>query len=236
MHGLSSHLMDTDFDTCFSSTNIEFVWYVLKSIIHDAMHLFIPKIKLKSSANPKWFTPNISHSLNCLRTLRKRFSKYPTDHIKAEIEILESELKAKISSAKSVYEANLITRFGPQNPSKIYKYIRSITGSYGLPVTVYHNSHSASLDYEKSCLFNSHFHSMFTQSSFTLPPMGELPSPKHLCSNIVFSEDVFKALTSLDPSKAKGCDNIGPKVLKYCAQALYQPISHLPYSGKIWRA
>ncbi len=69
---------------------------------------------------------------------------------------------------------------------------------------------------------------MFTQSSFTLPPMGELPSPMHLCSNIVFSEeDVFKALTSLDPSKAKGYDNISPKILKYCAQALYQPISHL---------
>ena len=39
--------------------------------------------------------------------------------------------------------------------------------------------------------------------------------------------DVFKALIQLDPSKAQGCDNISPYVLKYCATSLTSPITKL---------
>ena len=39
--------------------------------------------------------------------------------------------------------------------------------------------------------------------------------------------DTFNALASLDPSKAMGSDKISPKVLKYCATALYEPVTHL---------
>ena len=38
---------------------------------------------------------------------------------------------------------------------------------------------------------------------------------------------MFTALTSLDPSKAMGIDCVGPKILKKCALALYQPVHHL---------
>ena len=41
------------------------------------------------------------------------------------------------------------------------------------------------------------------------------------------ASDVYSELTKLDPSKSMGIDNIGPKVLKYCANALYLPIHHL---------
>ena len=47
-------------------------------------------------------------------------------------------------------------------------------------------------------------------------------------SNIVITtEDVHEALVSLDPNKAMGSDGISPKVVKYCADALCQPISYL---------
>ena len=38
---------------------------------------------------------------------------------------------------------------------------------------------------------------------------------------------VIYALSSLDPTKSSGCDNIGPKLLKHCASALYIPLHHL---------
>ena len=37
---------------------------------------------------------------------------------------------------------------------------------------------------------------------------------------------MLKALISLDPSKAMGCDGIGPKLLKHYALALYRPFHH----------
>ena len=56
--------------------------------------------------------------------------------------------------------------------------------------------------------------------------MCDLPKPHSILSDISISEDdVFQALTSLDPSKASGCDGIGSKLLKHCALALYQTTS-----------
>ena len=46
--------------------------------------------------------------------------------------------------------------------------------------------------------------------------------------NITISEyEVFEPLSALDPNKATGIDNINPKILKYCAPALFLPIHHL---------
>jgi hypothetical protein len=108
------------------------------------------------------------------------------------------------------------------------KYINSITGNNTIPPVVNFESSTALTDYEKATLFNEYFHSVFTQSSFVLPPSDELPTPEASLSNIVISEsDVFTALTSLDPSKAMGNDCVGPNILKKCALALYQPVHHL---------
>ena len=48
LDGLCSYLLDTNFDKCFQSNDIESVWNKLKLIIYGAMHPFILKIKIKS--------------------------------------------------------------------------------------------------------------------------------------------------------------------------------------------
>ena len=64
--------------------------------------------------------------------------------------------------------------------------------------------------------------------SFQLPPFNEMDMPSTTLSDICISElDVFRVLSSLDVTKAKGCDGISPKLLKNCALSLYQPLHHL---------
>ena len=47
-------------------------------------------------------------------------------------------------------------------------------------------------------------------------------------SQITVNEsDVLEALISLNPSKAQGCDNINPHILKYCCTSLTSPVTHL---------
>ena len=47
-------------------------------------------------------------------------------------------------------------------------------------------------------------------------------------SSLVFTEaEVCNALISLDPNKATGIDEIGPKILKYCALSLFHPLCYL---------
>ena len=110
----------------------------------------------------------------------------------------------------------------------MYKCINSITRHDAVPQNVSLDSQRATSDIEKANLFNTFFYSVFTQSSFNLPPLGSLPIPPSTICDITISEsDVYDALTSLNPTKAMGIDGIGPKVLKSCALALYQPIHHL---------
>ena len=54
-----------------------------------------------------------------------------------------------------------------------------------------------------------------------------MTSPISFIDKVIFNElDVFKALRSLDTSKAMDCDGISPMVLKHCAMAIYQPLYH----------
>jgi len=74
----------------------------------------------------------------------------------------------------------------------------------------------------------SSLNSMFTVCSYTLPSDANLPMGDTNCADLDISEDdVLEILSCLDPDKAMGLDGIGPKFLKYCALAIYQPLHHL---------
>ena len=65
---------------------------------------------------------------------------------------------------------------------------------------------------------SQYFHSVFTRSSFQLPPISELKTLSIFISNINISEvDVYRVLRSLDVTKAMGCEGISPKLLKKCS-------------------
>ena len=110
----------------------------------------------------------------------------------------------------------------------MYKYISSMMKHDAIPHTVTFGSSVATAEYEKVNLFNKFFHSVFTQSSFNIPPLDQLPQPHSTLSDITITEcDVYEGLISLNAVKAMGIDSIGPKVLKHCALALFKPIHHL---------
>ena len=137
----------------------------------------------------------------------------------------ESSLLSKTVLAKTQYESKLIESFKTNNIPAIYHYIHASTDKNIIPPVVKHDNVSAVSDYHKACLFYQYFHSVFTKSSFKLPPVS---APLMNISEITISElDVYKALSSLDTTKASGCDSISAKLLKHCTIALYQPLHHL---------
>ena len=122
--------------------------------------------------------------------------------------------KASCKQAKCIYEHSLIS-------ASIYKFLRLLKSGGDIPSSVQYKSVYASSDFDKAELFNYYFYSVFTHSSFSLPPIEDIPSPSCTLSSInVSASDVYKTLSTLDPSKAKGFDGIGPNVLKFCALPL----------------
>ena len=80
---------------------------------------------------------------------------------------------------------------------------------------------------DKTELFNQYFDSVFSNSDFVLQPIEELPRPQSQFKIEIFPADVFNALHSLYPSKATGCDNIRPYILKFCPSSLTPLIAQL---------
>ena len=190
--------------------------------------MFVPKTYLKRRQEPKWFNSDIRHHRNCLKSLKKKHKSCPSPHRLHQVNLSESSLIAKIAEAKAQYETNLIKSFNNNNSSDIYRYIRTITNQNAIPSAVTFEDKCAISDFHKACLFNKYFHSIFTRSSFQLPSLSELSTPQLYVGEIEISElDLYNALTSLDSSKASGCDGISAKILKKCAIALYQPLHYL---------
>ena len=225
LSSICSFLFEYDFQPCFSSKDVDFVWQYIKQAISQSVNLFVPYVKLHSNLQPKWFSSTIRHNINCLKSLKRSQSIHPTDSKQAKISKLEISLDHDIQQAKSNYEASLIS---DRSSSKIYKHIRNITKLNSIPPLVYLDSLCSQSDSEKATLFNQYFYSVFSSKSVDLPSMDDLPLVSLSISSIEVSEhDVYSALSSLDPDKAMGIDGISPLILKTSAVALYQPIHHL---------
>ena len=83
-------------------------------------------------------------------------------------------------------------------------------------------------DIDKANLFNTYFHSVYTASPVGAPNIDSLPSVPDSLSSISISEaDVYYTLASLDPNKAVGPDEIGPRAMRACVAVLTKPLHHL---------
>ena len=148
-----SYLTNFDYSPCFQSQDIELIWLTIKNSIDTAMHLFIPKVRLRRHQFPCWYTPELRHLSKCLRSAKKRFTKHATPHLQLKINNLESEYRSKILLAKSNYESRLVQSFAGSHNSKIYDYIQTLCKSRSIPLTVSLNESNATSDTDKAELF-----------------------------------------------------------------------------------
>uniref|UniRef100_A0A1X7U1S8 Uncharacterized protein n=1 Tax=Amphimedon queenslandica TaxID=400682 RepID=A0A1X7U1S8_AMPQE len=108
----------------------------------------------------------------------------------------------RITSAKSEYEATLVTAFY-HSPQLLYCHLRRFASSPPIPESVFCNG-TMSVD---ACSKVDLFNSVFTSTDFLLPPMDQLPTPSNELSSIDTScKDVYLALMSLNLSKPFGYD------------------------------
>ena len=228
--GMSNFLFDWDFGPCFDSSDVGEIWSSLKLAIRTAVAKFVPSVTCPRghSALPKWFDKNLRHDLKCLRTLRRRCKSHPTAYLFRKLADSESRLRTNISLAKTSYESRLVSDSAFGKSSKIYKHIRSVLQQDQLPSKMFFESCPADTDKDKANLFNKYFFTVYSSETTSPSLVSALPQPSSTLSELELSPlEVYDALAGLDPSKAMGIDGIGPKVLKSCACALYEPIHHM---------
>ena len=122
--------------------------------------------------------------------------------------LCELQLQHDIVLARSTYKTDLVTKFAFSNDSRIYQYIRNLSGQRNLPTVLRHGSAMATSRAEKAELLNYFFHSVFNVSSGTLQLDTSLCPEGSLSSIHISLSDTFIGLASLDPSKAMGGDGL----------------------------
>ena len=130
----------------------------------------------------------------------------------------EFKLHSDILASKTLFESNLIRDHLGGNNSKIFHHKSDV-----LPSVMYLDSVAVTSDLDKAYLFDD-------------IPVGQTPLDS--LSSISFTcSDVLKILSSLNSSKAKGIDQIGPAILKNSAPAICFPLiscllayGQLPYN------
>ena len=121
-----------------TSTHATLIVMFMKSIL-AAMPLFIPKITNSiPSNNPPWWTSNIKHKINCLRSIRKR-RKHNLLPLSQRVRELELSLQVEMITVKNDFELKLVQDF-VLNSSKIYKYQYCVSKWKEIPFTMHLNS------------------------------------------------------------------------------------------------
>ena len=168
--GLCDFLINSDFQPCLTSTNIEFVWSYIKNTVLHATFLFIPKVRLRTRQRPKWINSSLQHLINCVRSLKRKHKSRPTPLTLNKIKLCEQTLSQRLVLAKHEYESNLISKFALSSNSKIYQYLHSITRKCSIPPRICLNNTIATSDKGKASLFNCYFFQYFPLASSSSHP------------------------------------------------------------------
>ena len=222
---MSNYLFDNQTSV---APNIEETWSNLKHLVLQARDLFVPKFKIPKKPHPKWFDSVVRHQLNCTRTLRKKSRLRPTVTNQLKLLVAETELQSAMLTAKEHYMHQISSEFG-QNPRKLYGHLRSLTTTKTRPDFFIVNGSPIYDPQQVANAFNHFFHSTFSSpSDFALPSTSDLPTPCSQLSTVEITRtDVYTALCALDETKAYGCDEIHPKVLKKCLLSLLDSVHSL---------
>ena len=222
---LNNFYNEQDWFKILNNDSIKSCYDNFLSLVHSGYDKFIPKGSKSQKEKSPWITPEV------VKLAKKKYSLF-MKNVSSNWKIpslvysykkARSDIKKLSSRNLSDYELGIAMDKNPRK--KIYKYvncrkkvqhkINSICRSDG---SITNNNH------EIACTLNSQFNSVFVDDS-----QDDLPSfalrTNEILSTVDFSyNDVFKILTSLDPNKSQGTDQVHPHVLVKCADSLSYPI------------
>jgi len=106
--GLCHYLSTSNIYSCLQFDEVETVRTIINQTLHQAIDLFVPKVRIRTKQYHKWFNSQLIHEANCLRTLSKKYSCSPTDHNLNHLTVAEKSFTSNLESVKVTYETNLI--------------------------------------------------------------------------------------------------------------------------------
>ena len=207
--------------------NVGVSYTKLVEIIKRMKDKHVPVSTYRESPNPPWTNKaQVKRAIRSKWMAFKRF-KRTRDQTDQETYIsLRNKVKSLIRAEKIKYEKRIIE--DTKNPKRLQSYCRGKTkNKKGIGNVMKKSGGETVTDMETAEELNEFFQSVFTVDSEQGSNHRQNPieEPETSFSDIDFTEeDVLKVLSSLNPAKASGPDEMDAAILKNCAEELKTPL------------
>ena len=195
-----------------NSNDVNSNWNKFTDCIQTCLDNHVPKLKIRKKDKP-WWNQELKHLMKLKETAYQEMKKVPTStNIKLE-RYYSHQLKVEIRKAKAHYMKTHITdNLESGNTKPLFAHINQAKGQSNcinsIQDTTYDKIPDSIADHFSS-VYNSHH---YADIAPTVNPLyNKMPDIK------VHRQGVLSYLSSLDPRKSTGPDNISPMLLKMFA-------------------
>ena len=219
-NALNNDLSRIDWEFLLRNTEVHIAWQIFKNKLTYLCVKHIPKIKIKDNYQPPWYDSDVFRLNKKKEYFWKLYKQSKCQNHYDKYSSLRKSLKALIKSkVRSNFDddlsSNTITK-------KFWSYVKSSNKTSRIPDKIFLGDCYRNTPKEVADLFNQHFYNQFSDES-------------NYDINIDFSNDTFfdftirtdliyQQLSSLNPNKSMGPDNLSGQVLKSCAQSIALPL------------
>ncbi len=213
-------------DVIDSSDDIDQICTSWTDILTGFIKNHIPTIKIKNVNTPPWIDGDILKLSKKKENARQKALRLDTEANWNKLKKLRNQLKSLINKKYSDY-INDVSLDASSKPKRFWGLVKNKTKSRHIPDSISYKNKTETDSSKKADLFNSFFF-----DNFTLGDGDELPAADefinlNLSQIVVSVAEVRLALSTLDPSKATGPDDLSCRILKECAAELAPSLTKL---------
>ena len=207
----SELLLSTDWNSLFSSGDINICWLNWKTRFLEVMQLCIPQSTVRSSKNLPWLNKQVIQAIRKRNALFRKTKKCKSPAVFGKYRAAKNKVTALIRLNKKTFFQSIKS----SDTKNFWKAIKLLTRKDSNVPTLVHNDSSHETSSDKANLLNNYFHSCFNKNVQALSPQtptldSALFPQEYLCTE----DEVFDLIAGLDDSKSSGPDGISVKMLK----------------------
>lgn len=214
---LKSELMDfgTSFLATMKERSVEDNWDKIKSKLLALVARYIPNKLSSTRYNLPWFNRKLRKLNRKVQRLYNAQKQTQSESDKVKYRQTRRAYKRKLNESYWKYINDLLDSSISEQPKRFWSFVKSKRqDSVGIH-SIEHNNVTLSNSLVKANILNNFFSSIFTQESTLhipkLHPSQHTPAIRQIT---ITSLGVQKLLSSLNPNKSSGPDNIPVHILK----------------------